>query len=54
MGHLSVVIPPDIVDSVTEGSSAQEGGSIRFDVYRNRGAAADRFVATGTQPTYSV
>ncbi|XP_030026929.2 lachesin isoform X2 [Manduca sexta] len=30
MGHLSVVIPPDIVDSVTEGSSAQEGGSIRL------------------------
>ncbi|XP_049871179.1 lachesin-like [Pectinophora gossypiella] len=30
MGHLSVVIPPDIVDSVTEGSSAREGGSIRL------------------------
>ncbi|XP_049693037.2 lachesin isoform X2 [Helicoverpa armigera] len=30
MGHLSVVIPPDIVDTVTEGSSAQEGGSIRL------------------------
>lgn len=30
MGHLSVVIPPDIEDSVTEGSSAQEGGSIRL------------------------
>ncbi|XP_037867476.1 lachesin isoform X1 [Bombyx mori] len=30
MGHLSVVIPPDIVDSATEGSSAQEGGSIRL------------------------
>ncbi|KOB70738.1 Uncharacterized protein OBRU01_14880 [Operophtera brumata] len=30
MGHLSVVIPPDIVDSVSEGSSSQEGGSIRL------------------------
>ncbi|CAH2085442.1 unnamed protein product [Euphydryas editha] len=30
MGHLSVVIPPDIVDSVTEGSSAREGGSVRL------------------------
>ncbi|XP_068626745.1 lachesin-like, partial [Battus philenor] len=30
MGHLSVVIPPDIVDTVTEGSSAREGGSIRL------------------------
>lgn len=30
MGHLSVVIPPDIVDSISEGSSAQEGGSIRL------------------------
>lgn len=30
MGHLSVVIPPDIVDGITEGSSAREGGSIRL------------------------
>lgn len=30
MGHLSVVIPPDIVDSVSEGSSAREGGSVRL------------------------
>ncbi|XP_045767464.1 lachesin-like isoform X2 [Maniola jurtina] len=30
MGHLSVVIPPDIVDSITEGSSAREGGSVRL------------------------
>ncbi|KAG7309664.1 hypothetical protein JYU34_004153 [Plutella xylostella] len=30
MGHLSVVIPPDIVDTATEGSSAREGGSIRL------------------------
>ncbi|CAG5046565.1 unnamed protein product [Parnassius apollo] len=30
MGHLSVVIPPDIVDTVAEGSSAREGGSIRL------------------------
>ncbi|XP_013173727.1 PREDICTED: lachesin-like [Papilio xuthus] len=30
MGHLSVVIPPDIVDTVTEGSSAREGGSVRL------------------------
>lgn len=30
MGYLSVVIPPDIVDSVAEGSTAQEGGSVRL------------------------
>ncbi|XP_038218669.1 lachesin-like isoform X2 [Zerene cesonia] len=30
MGHLSVLIPPDIVDTATEGSSAREGGSIRL------------------------
>ncbi|XP_026330411.1 lachesin-like [Hyposmocoma kahamanoa] len=30
MGHLSVVIPPDIVDTVSEGSSAREGGSVRL------------------------
>ncbi|KAJ2938989.1 hypothetical protein O0L34_g18967 [Tuta absoluta] len=30
MGHLSVVIPPDIDDTVAEGSSAREGGSIRL------------------------
>ncbi|GBP59612.1 Lachesin [Eumeta japonica] len=29
-GHLSVVIPPDIVDTATEGSAAREGGSIRL------------------------
>ncbi|CAH0399196.1 unnamed protein product [Chilo suppressalis] len=30
MGYLSVVIPPDIVDTVAEGSTAQEGGSVRL------------------------
>ncbi|XP_048001131.1 lachesin-like [Leguminivora glycinivorella] len=30
MGHLAVVIPPDIVDTVSEGSSAREGGNVRL------------------------
>ncbi|XP_053605801.1 lachesin-like isoform X2 [Plodia interpunctella] len=30
MGYLSVVIPPDIVDTVSEGSTAVEGGSVRL------------------------
>ncbi|XP_050665524.1 lachesin-like [Leptidea sinapis] len=30
MGHLSVLIPPDIVDTAFEGSSAREGGNIRL------------------------
>ncbi|CAF4901163.1 unnamed protein product [Pieris macdunnoughi] len=30
MGYLAVLIPPDIVDSAAEGSSAREGGNIRL------------------------